>query len=155
VSTMADGWDDDELLAALGQALAARRAVPREFVEAGQRTFAWRNIDAELAELTYDSARAEPEPALRAAPEAASIRALTFTSPHLTIELEVTGDALVGQVIPVQAGTVELQFRAGPATVFPADEIGCFSIVPIPAGPFRLYCRTAAGVDAVTGWVTL
>jgi hypothetical protein len=156
VSTMAESWDDDELLAALGQALAARRAVPREFVEAGQSAFAWRNIDAELAQLTYDSARgAEPEPALRAAPEAASIRALTFTSAHLTIELEVTRDALVGQVIPVQAGTIEVQSQGGPATAFPADEIGCFSIAPIPAGPFRLYCRTAAGVDAVTGWVTL
>jgi hypothetical protein len=155
VSTMADSWDDDELLAALGQALAARRAVPREFVEVGQSAFAWRNIDAELAELTYDSARAEPEPALRAAPEAAAIRALTFTSAHLTIELEVTGDALVGQVVPVQAGTIEVQVQSGPATAFPADEIGCFSIAPIPDGPFRLYCRTTAGVDAVTGWVTL
>lgn len=156
MSSVAGSWDDDELLAALGQALAARRAVPREFVEAGQGAFAWRDIDAELARLTYDSARGEePAAAVRAAPEAASIRALTFTSPHLTIELELTAGSLVGQVIPVQAGTIEVQLQGGPATVFPADEIGCFSVAPIPDGPFRLYCRTAAGVDAVTGWVTL
>ncbi|HEY2288816.1 MAG TPA: hypothetical protein VGH88_23985 [Streptosporangiaceae bacterium] len=153
---MTGSWDDDELIAALGHALAAREAVPRDFVEAGQRAFAWRNIDAELAQLTYDSARGTaPEPALRSAPEAASIRALTFTSAHLTIELEITGDALVGQVVPVQAGTIEVQRRSGPATTFAADEIGCFTIAPIPASPFRLYCRTAAGIDAITGWVTL
>ena len=47
-----DGWDDEELLAALRQALTARRAVPPEFVEAGKNAFAWHNIDAELAQLT-------------------------------------------------------------------------------------------------------
>jgi len=154
VSAVPEVYDDEELLAALRQALAERQAVPPEFVEAAKNAFAWHNIDAELAELTYDSSRdAEHAPSTRA--ETASIRALTFTSAHLTIELEVTGDALVGQVVPVQAGTIEVQVQSGPATAFPADEIGCFSIAPIPDGPFRLYCRTAAGVDAVTGWVTL
>jgi hypothetical protein len=156
VSTVAENWDDDELLAALGSALAAREAVPRTFIEAGQAAFAWRDIDAELARLTYDSAQgAEPEPALRAGPEDASVRALTFASAHLTIELEVTPDSLVGQVIPVQAASLEVQLQDGPATAFPADEIGCFSIRPVPAAPFRLYCRTQSGPDVVTGWVTL
>jgi hypothetical protein len=35
------------------------------------------------------------------------------------------------------------------------DEIGCFAIDPIPDGPFRLRCRTAAGSDVLTGWITL
>jgi hypothetical protein len=151
-----ESWDDDELLAALGQALSAREAVPRAFVEAGQGAFAWRDIDAELARLTYDSAQgAEAASAMRAGAEAASIRALTFTSDRLTIELEVTPDSLVGQVIPVQAAAIEVQLQGGTSTTFPADEIGLFSIRPIPAGPFRLYCRPQAGPGAVTGWVTL
>ena len=37
----------------------------------------------------------------------------------------------------------------------PADEIGCFSVRPIPSGAFRLHCRTASDVDALTGWITL
>jgi hypothetical protein len=153
---MTESWDDDELLAALGRALSARETVPREFVEAGQAVFAWRDIDAELARLTYDSAQdAEPAPALRAGPEAASIRAVTFASAHLTIELEITPDSLVGQVIPVQAATIEMQLQGGPSAAFPADEIGLFSIRPVPAGPFRLRCRPEAGPGAVTGWVTL
>ena len=85
---MGTGWDDEELLAALRQALLARQAVPPGFVEAAQNAFAWRNIDAELAELTYDSVR-DNEMAASMRAEAASIRALTFTSAHLTIELEV------------------------------------------------------------------
>ena len=36
--------DDDELLAALKDALDAQRAVPREIVEAGQAAWAWRSI---------------------------------------------------------------------------------------------------------------
>ncbi len=151
---VAQGWDDDELLAALGEAIRAREGVPPAFVEAAKNAFAWHNIDAELAQLTYDSSRdSKYEPSLRA--EAASIRALTFTSPHLTIELEVTQDSLVGQIIPVQAGMIGVRPRDGAETEFPADEIGCFSIRPLPPGPFRLHCRTSAGIDALTGWITL
>jgi hypothetical protein len=151
---IAPGWDDDALLAALREALRAREAVPPEFVEAAKSAFAWHNIDAELAQLTYDSSRAaEYEPSLRG--EAASIRALTFTSAHLTIELEVTRDSLLGQVIPAQAGAVTVQTRDGSETEYQVDELGFFSIRPIPAGPFRLHCGSVAGIDALTGWITL
>lgn len=150
----AAGWDDEELLAALREALRARQAVSPEFVEAAKNAFAWHNIDAELAQLTYDSSRDSGyEASVRA--EDASIRALTFTSAHLTIELEVTQDSLVGQIIPGQAGTIKVQPREGAEAAFPADEIGCFSVRPIPSGPFRLRCRTAAGLDVLTGWITL
>ena len=60
---VAEGWDDEALLAALRQALRARQAVPAEFVEAAKNAFAWHNIDAELAQLTYDSSlMADDEP---------------------------------------------------------------------------------------------
>ena len=54
---MPDGrdWDDEQLLAALGEAMRARREVPGWFVETGKNAYAWHNIDAELAQLTYDS----------------------------------------------------------------------------------------------------
>jgi hypothetical protein len=151
---MPEVYDDEELLAVLRQALAERQAVPPEFVEAAKHAFAWHNIDAELAELTYDSSRdAEPAPSTRA--ETASIRALTFTSAHLTIELEVTHDSLLGQIVPAQAGTIKVQLRDGAETTVPADEIGRFTIRPMPTGTFRLHCRTSADADALTGWITL
>jgi hypothetical protein len=87
--------------------------------------------------------------------EAASIRALTFTSAHLTIELEVAQDSLLGQIIPAQPATIRIQPRGDAETALTTDEIGCFSIQPIPSGQFRMHCHTAAGVDALTGWITL
>lgn len=152
---VAERWDDDRLLAALRQAVRARQEVPPEFVEAGRSAFAWHNIDAELAQLTYDS-RHDRDYELSVRAEAASIRALTFTSAHLTIELEVAQDSLVGQVVPAQPGTITLQpWQGAEEEAVAVDEIGCFSIRPLPSGRFRLHCRTAAGQETLTGWIEL
>ena len=150
--------DDDDLLEALGEALRAREAVPEWFVETGKNAYAWHNIDAELAQLTYDSDSASGRDrdlvaAVRS--ETASIRALTFTSPHLSLELEVTEDALLGQIVPPRPGTLEVQTMAGTIATTPVDEIGCFAVEPIPASPFRLRCRTGHDTDVLTGWITL
>jgi hypothetical protein len=151
-----DGWDDEQLLAALREAMRAREAVPAGFVETGKSAYAWHNIDAELAQLTYDSSRERDRDVVASMrSEAASIRALTFTSAHLSLELEVTGGSLLGQIIPLRSGTLEIQTRAGATTTTSVDEIGCFAIDPIPDGPFRLRCRTADGTDVLTGWITL
>jgi hypothetical protein len=147
-----DGWDDEQLLVALREAMRARRVVPDSFVDTGKSTYTWHNIDAELAQLTYDSSR-EPAVGLRA--ETASIRALTFTSARVSLELEVAETSLLGQVIPPRAGTLEAQTGAGAITSTPVDEIGCFAVEPIPASPFRLRFRAADGTDVLTGWITL
>ena len=138
---MPNGWDDEQLLEALGEAIRARQAVPSWFVATGKNAYAWHNIDAELAQLTYDS-------------QTASIRALTFTSAHLSLELEVGNDALFVQVMPPQAGILETHTKAG-LTTSPGDESGYFAVQPIPDSPFRLRCHTAGGTDVVTGWITL
>lgn len=146
--------DDEKLLAVLRQAIGARRAVPPEFVQAAKDAFAWHDIDAELAQLTYDSVTGSALAAPTRA-EDASIRALTFTSPRLTVELEVTTDSLLGQIVPTQVATIELQAQAGVGTVVTSDEIGCFSISPVPRGTFRLRCLATGGIDVRTGWITL
>jgi hypothetical protein len=154
VHAVHDIWDDEQLLAALREALEADEAVPPEFIELGKSAFAWHNIDAELAQLTYDSSH-EPQAAMSLRAEAASIRALTFTSAHLTIELEVSEDSVLGQVIPAQAGMIEIQGREGTTATIAADEVGCFLIRPIPDSPFRLRFHTADGSDILTGSITL
>jgi hypothetical protein len=151
---MVDGWDDDELLMRLRQAIEARKAVPPGFAEAAKNAFAWHNIDAELARLTYDSTEGRGLVAATRS-EAASIRALAFTHPRLTIELEITVESVLGQIAPVQNATIEVQTHAGPEPVISTDEIGCFSIQPIPRGPFRLRCRAGPDIDVLTGWITL
>jgi hypothetical protein len=155
VIAVAEHMTDEQLLAALRQAVEARRGVPPEFIRAAKDAFAWHDIDAELAQLTYDSVRADAGAVALTRAEDASIRALTFSSPRLSIELEVTAESLLGQVIPIQVTTVEIQVQAGPGTVVSSDEIGCFSIQPVPRGPFRLRCLAPGGIDVRTGWITL
>ena len=152
---MPDSWDDEELLAALGEAMRAWQAVPEWFVETGKNAYAWHDIDAEMAQLTYDSdSDTDRGRAAAVRSEAASIRALTFTSARLSIELEVAQSSLLGQIIPPRAGTLEVHTTAG-VTCSPVDEIGCFVVDPIPSSPFRLRCRTQDGADVLTGWITL
>ena len=147
-------WSDDELLAQLAEAQAVAESVPREFIQAGKAAYAWRNIDAELAELVYDSAlEAHAGASVRA--EQAHLRAFTFTSSALTIEIEVTDKAMLGQVVPVQAGEVEVLTPAGSAQVEPIDDVGCFTVRPVPVGSFRLNCRTDGGTVISTGWLSL
>jgi len=150
---MPDGWDDEELLGALDEAMRARQAVPEWFVETGRNAYAWHNIDAELAQLTYDSSR-DQDVVAAVRSEAASIRALTFTSSRLSIELEVAESSLLGQIVPPRAGTLEIHTTAG-VTSSPVDEIGCFAVDPTPTTPFRIRCRTEDGADVLTGWITL
>jgi hypothetical protein len=149
-----ESWDDDELLAQLQQALQRRQSVPVEFIQTAKNAYAWHNVDAELAQLTYDSERGgQLATATRA--ENAQIRALTFTSARLTIELEVTADAVLGQIVPMQTATVEVQTQPGDESEISTDDIGCFAIRPMPRSPFRLRCRASGGVDVLTGWITL
>lgn len=157
-----DWWrDDDRLLDALAGALRVADSVPRGVVESGKATYAWRDIDAELAALTYDSSRDQPERSQRstAGAESAALLALTFTASELTIELEIYGNALLGQLVPPQPGEAELHVARGGAdatvSVTTIDDVGYFLIRPIPAAPFRLHCRTASGRAVLTNWITL
>ena len=151
---MRNDWDDERLLGALSQALKARQAVPSWFIETGKNAFAWHNIDAELAQLTYDSNEDRRGAAVTRS-ETASIRALTFTSAHLSLELEVTGNSLLGQLLPAREGELEIHTRAGEISTTEVDEIGCFSVDPIPDSPFRLRCHSADGTAVLTGWITI
>jgi hypothetical protein len=128
--------------------------VPAEFVDAGKHAFAWRNIDAELAELTYDSLTSV-EDALSMRAETAWIRALTFSSPRLTIELEVVADSLLGQIVPGQLAVITVEPKSGTSAIVDVDDIGRFLMQPMPAGLFRLRCRTVTGIQTLTGWITL
>ena len=152
---MTDMWnDDDTLLAALKGALSVRQDIPPEFISAARNAYTWLTIDAELAQVAYDSARDLPAMAgLRS--DATSGRVLTFTSARLSVELEVADDAVLGQLIPAGPGTVEIQPPADVALTVTVDALGCFRVSPVPATLIKLSCRTTAGADLQTGWFTL
>ena len=146
------GWSDDELLDAVRDALAADE-VPQTFVDAGKAAFVWRTIDAELAALTYDSARDAPAPTpIRS--ESATLRSLTFACDGWTIEIELTPDFVLGQLDPPEAGTVSARGEGGEVAAAEVDDLGFFALRPVPTAPYRLVCTTSSGTTILTGWVT-
>jgi len=147
--------DDDTLLAVLKDAMDAERDVPRQVIEAGKAAWAWRTIDAELAALTYDSAAEADLLTAGTRAEPAALRALTFTRDEMSIELEVTEEALVGQITPARAGdTVVVRVGTEEVSFATTDELGFFAIRPVPGRPFRLLIRTVTGSAVLTGWVS-
>lgn len=144
--------NDIQLLAELREALRTADEVPAEFVAAGKAAFAWRTVDAELAALTEEMSGEAALAGMRA--EQAVVRALSFRTASMSIELEVTAEAILGQVVPPSAGRVEVQSHEGTERESMVDESGWFTIRPLPSTIFRLHLSTGSG-DVVTEWITL
>lgn len=148
-------WSDQQLIEELANALRAGDLVPRDFIEAGNGSFAWRTIDAELAALTYDSAASPDLAAATTRAEPANLRALTFATNDLTIELEISEDAIRGQFVPPRHGEIEVEMRDRkcPQNTAVADDVGYFVIRPVPTAPFRLRCHVGGATIVFTGWI--
>jgi hypothetical protein len=147
-----DPMDDDALLAELGDAVRGAAQVPPGFVAAGKAAFTWRNLDAELAQLQYDSATAPASTTTRS--QTSRPRALTFSTDDLAIELELTAEALLGQLVPAQRGEVQVQTRTGTTTTVQVDEVGWFAVRPVPAVMLRLRVEVAGHDPVLTEWIT-
>ena len=143
---------DEQLLAELREALNTADEVPAGFVAAGKAAFAWRTVDAELAALAQEASDVDSLAGVRA--ERAAVRALSFLASDISIELEVTPDALLGQLVPARPGTIEVQTQEGDRQAVAVDESGWFSIRPLPSAMFRLHLQTAND-NVITEWVRL
>src|SRR5690348_7748882 len=82
--------------------------LPERVVFAAKASLSWRTIDVELAELTYDSVLDDDRLGLVRGHHAG--RLLTFSTPALTIEVQVTSTGtdrrLAGHLTPAQAGVL-------------------------------------------------
>ncbi|NAZ85032.1 hypothetical protein [Kineococcus indalonis] len=144
---------DEELLAAVRSALRPPQ-VPEDVLAAARAVYTWRTVDAELAELSYDSAGSS-RPGAGVRGRTAALRTLTFRAREVVVEVGVTPDALTGQVVPPVVRAVELHTTGADPVPVDVDELGCFTVHPLPAGRFRLVCTTAGGERIVTDWVGL
>ena len=145
-------WDDDDVLGArLSEALDEVDAVPADFVDSGSGIFAWRNVDAELAALIYDSER-EGVAAARA--DVASLRALTFATSQVTVEITFMPDVMIGQIAPQCMARVQLQYSGRRITSVVADRLGVFTVDPPPREPFILTCQFGDLINIVTPLIT-
>ncbi len=153
------GLDDTGLEEEL-RALAARlEPVPDRLMQAAVDAYAWRTVDADLAELVFDSLadRDELAPVRGRQQE----RLLSFQASGLAIEVEVTAAGssrrLIGQLVPPQQAVVEIR-HADKVVTLTTDEFGRFAAGSLPAGPVSLRCGAGAGEArsaVVTDWVPI
>ena len=145
--------DDDRVLDDLRRVLDAVDAPLVSDSEPAKAAFAWGGIDAELAQLVYDSFHDRPDDStvLRGADDAT--RQLTFTTEHVTIDIEIGPAGLVGQIVPNQHASVELHQPGREALRLDTDEFGMFSLATIEPGPTTVVARAADGSWSVrTAW---
>ncbi len=156
---MRDDPDDTELEEQLRQAAARFEPVPADLMRTAVGAYTWRTIDADLAELVFDSAIDHDDAALVRGPQ--QERLLSFRAGELTIDVEIAGTgsvrSLIGQLVPPRPAAIEIRQGADARTV-EADELGRFSAARLRAGPICLRFSTgeqAGGRAVVTDWVTI
>ena len=144
-----DELDLDLLEEELRRATAILDPVPPELRQIAVEAFALHDLDAQIAELTFDSV-------VDAIPVRGAVdvpRMLTFHAGGVTVDVELSARGLMGQVLPPQTAGVEV--LSGPVSGSPleTDSMGRFTYGEPPAGPFALRLRTGEGV-LVTDWLT-
>jgi hypothetical protein len=144
----ASEWDDERLLDELRTAVRSAGSPTSTMAAAGHAAFSWATVDAELADLTYDSVSHDLA-AVRGPAEPP--RSLVFTGVHLSVELERTESTLTGQLVPPTPGEVALCGPDGELAAASADELGCFAFERPPSGLVRLRCLTSSGL-VLTDW---
>ena len=116
-------------------------------------TVPWRQIDAELAAISFDSETEAPA----ATRSTATARMLSFTAGQWTIDIEYdeTSHRLLGQVSPGRQVIVELHF-AGGAVGLHSDGEGRFDFDGVLPGPVSLVVRTPGNLEVIkTEWTVL
>jgi hypothetical protein len=155
---MSDEHDDQEMEEEIRRLAARLDPVPPELVQAATDAFSFRDLDAELAELAFDSLLdADQATLVRSSPDR---RLVSFRTAELTIDIEVTRTGpqrqVMGQIVPPGPATVEIRHRDG-VSVIDADELGRFSSASLRAGPLSLRLRPAGHPQPVivTDWVSI
>lgn len=143
-----DDFDTGLLEEELRQAAAVLDPLPPALLQSAVDAYALHDLDARVAELTFDSlVDALPVRGVTDAP-----RMLTFTAGEVTLDVEVTEQGLIGQVLPPGPARVELLGGPHPAAALTADDMGRFAADTAPSGPFALRLRTGDDV-VVTEWL--
>lgn len=141
--TSNDRMPDEVLLHDLGRVLDAVDAHRIRSDEAAKAAFAWAHIDAELAEVVFDSAVDQPELVLRST--GSDPRQLTFraTAADVTIEIEIGPTGLIGQIIPPQPANIHIDQADGEGIDLETDEMGVFQAVDLAHGQTTFVARAA------------
>jgi len=143
--------EEVRLLSLLRRGLDQTDSSPADVIEFAKAALSWRTIDADLAQLSYDSI--DDSTSVRGV---ATSRMLAFESGELTIDLEhepLSGD-LMGKLDPAGQMTIELHVL-DTVLVTESDEFGRFSFEGIQSGPFAVVIRLEGAEVVKTQWVIL
>ena len=146
---MSSSTDDEGLMEELARALREVTEVPDHRREAARAAFSWRTIDEELLALTHDSL----ELADAAVRGNLDVRTLGFETDGLSLEIEVDGDRVFGQVLDTDVDEIVVESVGEGAQNIPVDSSGVFSVL-VPAGPVRFGVKVD-GVLRRTPWIVL
>lgn len=145
--------EDAELLASLRKGLSESDPLPSDVVEFAKAAFSWRDIDAELAELEYDSADEALPSGVRSS---TVIRMMSFQAGRWMIDIEYdeTAGRLMGATSPPARYSIELH-TAGARFTTESDESGRFAVEDVARGPLGIVLRFVDGEVVKTPWVVL
>ncbi len=144
-------WTDDEgLMEELSRAAEQERDVPAHRRRAAYDAFAWRTIDEDLMSLTHDSLLTA-NAAVRGPEDA---RTVSFEGGGMSLELEVDGSVLTGQVLLAGSmAEVTMERAAGESRTARTDASGFFTL-PDATGTVRFAVDVGGGVRR-TEWIVL
>lgn len=145
--------EDEQLLAVLREGLADSDAVPSDVVAFAKAAFTWRDIDAELAELDFDTADEDVPSGVRSS---ATARMISFHAGQWTLDVEfdeITG-RLMGAISPEISYTIDVH-SAGTFFSTASDDAGRFQAEGLLRGPLSLVLRLSDGAVIKTQWVVL
>ena len=152
--TDSDATTEAELRALFGH----MDPVPQLLEDGARAAFTWRTVDEELAELMRDSAEQEDEAGMLVR-GGRGPRQLSFESPRLGIELEVTATGprerrLEGQLLPPAAAMVTVERPGEDGLTVQADELGRFVLDGLRAGVVRLHIALR-GTQIAIPWTAI
>lgn len=144
--------EDEEILRDIKDAVRRVGRVPDSVLDAGRTAFTRRiaHPGAALASVGYDSLL-DDSAQLRAP---GSPRVVTFETDSLSIEVTITDEQLLGQLIPPAAGRIAMLRVEGVAQDGAADEMGRFVLSLPSPGPTRFRCEIGES-EVFTDWMDL
>ena len=145
--------EEEEILAKLRDGLRSSDPTPSDVAEFAKAAFEWRGIEADLAELDFDSV---DEDALEGVRSTATSRMISFQAGQwmLDVEYDESTGRLMGHISPQSPYTVELH-TSGALFSVESDEYGRFEADGVSPGPVSMVLRFGDGTVIKTQWVIL
>jgi len=141
------------LLALLRKGLEETDPVPSDVAAFARAAFTWRDIDAELAALEFDSAEEGVPTGVRSS---TTVRMMSFQAGQWIIDVEYDEVAgrLIGATSPPARFSVDLH-TSGATFTTESDDLGRFTADGVAPGPLGMVLRFTRDQVIKTQWVVL